>query len=88
MQELPKITSKRADGNTTRLADYYIQKLFKDGAITVTDHFNNSRSNDRLARIITDRLHFEHRNTFTRKLNGDGTILIKLLNYANNSSTT
>ena len=53
-------TSERASGRTTRLADTYIQLLFKTGRIIVHDHHNDGRSNTYLARHIMDRIQIEH----------------------------
>lgn len=50
----------RQSGNTTRQADYYIQKLFKDYHIEVKDHHGTRYSNERLYKIILERLHLEH----------------------------
>lgn len=53
--------SIRRSGRTTRLADSYIQDLFKNGKIQVTDHYQESNSGDRhLFDIIMNRLSLEH----------------------------
>lgn len=56
----------RRVGNTTRLADYYIQKLFTEGKVVVKDHWEgdhsyNSSEHRRLTKIILARLDIEHR---------------------------
>ena len=48
----------RCTGRTTRLADDYIQSLFKYGIIEVKDHHSNGTLF--LFRIIQDRLSREH----------------------------
>lgn len=73
--------SARRCGNTTRIADYCIQKLFIDGEVTVVDHWGGSGNNSehlRLARIIRSRLRNEHPNVnFSDKLNG-GVVTFKV----------
>lgn len=56
----------RRTGRTTRLADGYIQDLFKDKKIVVVDHFQdgtrktNEITSKRLTDIIMKRLAYEH----------------------------
>lgn len=51
---------ERRTGQTTRLADKYIQQLFTKGSIKVQDHFASHPSNSRLLGIIIKRLFDEH----------------------------
>lgn len=51
---------ERRTGQTTRLADKYIQQLFTKGSIKVIDHFESHPSNSRLFGIIIKRLFDEH----------------------------
>lgn len=53
-------TSERASGRSVRLADAYIQLLFKTGVIIVHDHHNQPHANSRLADFIFKRLQIEH----------------------------
>lgn len=57
---------ERRSGNTTRLADYYIQQLFEFKEVEVIDHHSgDSRStriaNDCLMNVIAKRLWYEHK---------------------------
>lgn len=47
-------------GQTTRLIDHYIQKLFKSGYIEPKDHYGSRESNMFLTCRIRDRLYKEH----------------------------
>lgn len=66
---LPNIKSGRRVGNTTRLADWYIQELFKHKRIVVRDHYynptsfsgRNTQPSQMLFDIILSRLNIEHR---------------------------
>ena len=60
---MEKEKSKRRTGRTTRLADRYIQQLFKDGEITIVDHTDIDESSLNLLYIISQRLNREHPNT-------------------------
>lgn len=53
-------TSERASGRSIRLADAYIQLLFKTRKIVVYDHHNQRHANARLADFIFRRLQIEH----------------------------
>lgn len=55
--------TNRRTGRTTRQADDYIQELFKEGWIFVSDHAHhiNNQTSKRLLKIIFDRLKLEHR---------------------------
>ena len=55
-----RISPTRRDGNTTRCADQYIQRLFENGSIEVEDHYFSRQSHERLIKIITKRLDNEH----------------------------
>lgn len=56
-----KIIEGRRVGNTTRLVDAYIQKLFLDGKIThITDHYYTSEAHSRLYDLVVRRLKTEH----------------------------
>lgn len=57
-------SGKKRNGNTTRLADAYIQSLFQTGSILVSDHYHSTKSNIRLADIIRRRLSSEHPHAF------------------------
>lgn len=60
----PKITEKRADGNTTRLVDYYIQELFNNfgNFVIIKDHHDDQRSHKNLLNKVLKRLELEHKN--------------------------
>jgi len=60
----------RRTGQTTRLADMYIQKLFMEGHIHVVDHHATEGSNDWLFKIICNRLKLEHSHVL-QELNMD-----------------
>ena len=55
--------SNRATGRTTRLVDYYIQKLFNNPneEIEIIDHYNIQQSNTHLTQMILRRMYNEHR---------------------------
>ena len=55
--------SNRATGRTTRLVDYYIQKLFNNPneEIKIIDHINTQQSNTHLTQLILQRMYNEHR---------------------------
>lgn len=46
----------RGTGRTTRLADSYIQQLYKDKIVTVTDHHNHNNAHRYLADLICKRI--------------------------------
>lgn len=56
----------RSSGNTTRQVDFYIQELFNNGTVVVTDHHsiqsgvNHNAANLRTRDIIIRRLTLEH----------------------------
>lgn len=50
----------RRSGQTTRLADGYIQILFKEGRIVAWDHYGSNAATIRLCEIIMRRLELEH----------------------------
>lgn len=54
------LTGVRTDGNTTRLADHYIQELFKTGSTRVSDHDRTHEADERLMSIVLKRLSIEH----------------------------
>ena len=58
--EAPTIVDARAVGNTTRLIDWYIQKLFIEGEITVTDHYPHDRADKNTFSRVIRRLISEH----------------------------
>lgn len=51
---------ERCTGQSTRLIDEYIQRLFKGEEIIVKDHINNTKSNKKLFDKILKRLNSEH----------------------------
>ena len=55
--------SDRATGRTTRLVDYYIQKLFNNpnSEIKIVDHTNTQQSNTHLTQLVLQRMYNEHR---------------------------
>ena len=57
--DCPRITNKRADGNSTRQADFAIQKLFSFEPVLIEDHFRNPSADEFLFKKITDRLKHE-----------------------------
>lgn len=68
----------RATGRTTRLADYFIQELFKNPGvfITITDHSDNKQSNDILTNLIQSRLFNEHKNIRLQRQNNSLKIIL------------
>ena len=51
----------RRTGRTTRIANEYIETLFKNGEINdIKDHFDNVKSHQHLFHIIVKRLYSEH----------------------------
>jgi len=54
----------RKSGRTTRLADKYIQDLFKKGTAKIIDHYGTRDASFYLLGIILDRLEREHPETF------------------------
>jgi hypothetical protein len=58
MNEL--IKSGRSVGNSTRLADYYIQCLFQNGNVIVKDHYDGRIAHEELLKTILTRLEIEH----------------------------
>lgn len=68
MNEIQYIIEERgrATGRTTRLADAFIQELFKTGHTKIYDHYNSRQAHFRLFNIICQRLELEHggRNHF------------------------
>lgn len=64
----PEVQHYRRAGNTTRLADWYIQELYNKKEIKVQDHYydkNNRQPSKILFDIILGRLKTEHRWNFT-----------------------
>lgn len=63
--------SNRATGRTTRLVDYYIQKLFNNPneEIEIIDHYNIQQSNIHLTQMILRRLYEEHRGVKIKVVN-------------------
>lgn len=60
-----KIFDNRRIGNTTRLADYYVQKLFTWGTTgEILDHCDSRKMNEKLFKIILKRLSIEHRGIY------------------------
>lgn len=47
-------------GNTTRLADFYIQELFYKKTVTLEDHHDTHEAHERLMKIVLKRLSIEH----------------------------
>lgn len=60
IKDIQDRTELRASGRTTRMADAYIQQLFKDGSIIVRDHYNEFRTHELLYFRVLDRLNIEH----------------------------
>lgn len=52
----------RATGRTTRLIDYYIQKLYSspNKEIEIIDHWDNIKAHIHLTQMILQRLYAEH----------------------------
>lgn len=54
----------RRNGNSTKLIDYYIQKLFEERKIEIVDHeineHNNPRANLLLFERVSKRIYLEH----------------------------
>jgi hypothetical protein len=74
----------RRSGRTTRQADAYIQKLFACGTVRIADHYSfdpgrNKHTaedmNERLLRIILDRLKREHPSLFSA---GERAVLVDM----------
>ena len=68
-EEVPRpiFIDERRVGNTTRIIDYLIQKLFIEGECYCYDHYRNTTNPDITARIkehtfglVLRRLNFEH----------------------------
>jgi hypothetical protein len=55
-----QIDTDRRIGTTTRLADYYIQRLFKGETCEIIDHRPTKAANRHLVEIIIQRLWNEH----------------------------
>jgi hypothetical protein len=56
-----KLVENRRAGNTTRIADFYIQRLFNNYTTgEIVDHYGSTESNKRLFKIIVGRLDREH----------------------------
>lgn len=53
--------AKRRSGRTTRLVDYYIQKLFTTGEIKIKDHHDTEQAHKLIFNKIRRRLSEEHR---------------------------
>ena len=70
----------RATGRTTRLADAFIQELFKTGHIKIIDHYNSRDAHKRLFNIICRRLELEHGNQHHFQFKPQ-TFEIKIKNY-------
>lgn len=67
-EKLQMVKPGRRIGNTTRLADYYIQKLFTGERVQIQDHIVSEHGNaatERLLKIIARRLESEHRVTLS-----------------------
>lgn len=62
----------RRIGNTTRLADYYIQRLFTGETVEIKDHREQEYSSSRegLLKMISDRLKREHGLTLQYNFSG------------------
>lgn len=67
--EKPEEKYQRMAGNSTRLIDFYIQKLFEVANtrsniryIKIEDHYDHFRSHDLLFVKVARRLDFEHPN--------------------------
>lgn len=60
--DLPKdcIKSGRAVGNSTRLLDHYVQKLFNKGYVKIVDHYENTEASEHLFFKFLKRLKLEH----------------------------
>lgn len=59
------IKAGRAVGNSTRLADYYIQELFEKGTVEIRDHCRSTKTDILLFDKIMKRLHLEHPSFFS-----------------------
>lgn len=60
VKEYLKEHPERRSGRTTRLADLYIQQLFTEGEVKITDHHPHHYAHEELARRILRRLQAEH----------------------------
>ena len=63
--------SNRATGRTTRLVDYYIQKLFNNPneEIEIIDHYDTIKAHIHLTQMILRRLYEEHRGVKIKVVN-------------------
>lgn len=52
----------RVDGSSTRLLDQYVQDLFKNGTITIRDHYDYIATHRWLFHRFMKRLELEHPN--------------------------
>ena len=71
----PEPVFGRRVGNTTRLIDYYVQKLFRGGIVKVKDHHEHRHADEDLTCRIMERLKREH---FTKNISLIGPTTIKL----------
>lgn len=74
----PDTNVPRMTGASTKLADKYIQKLFKDGEVQVHDHYPNRNADIFLFDKICKRLNIEHPNV--KYTVNKQTLIIKLTN--------
>lgn len=59
-EKVAPIYDNRRIGNSTRLADYYIQELFTKGYVTIEDHFPHRKAHELLFKKVRRRLEIEH----------------------------
>ncbi len=60
IRKLVQRYNQRRCGNTTRLADDYIQRLFKGETVKLVDHYPSKIANNILSFIVINRLKTEH----------------------------
>ena len=70
--------NNRRIGNTTRAADYYIQRIFNNPGevIEIKDHFDHPASHKHLLKVIMNRLNLEHKRRVFQVNEFDCTIML------------
>lgn len=68
--------SLRRTGRTTRLVDYFIQELYRNGTVTPKDHIDIAKTNKDLTERIFQRLMRESSRNLKIKRVGKGTLVL------------
>ena len=72
------ISFDRRSGNSTRLLDYYVQKLFQDGEVKISDHHPTRQASELLYKHFLRRLNIEHNLTDKDIYFNNSNLLVKL----------